>query len=187
MKKFLLWVLCGFLGLLVAGFGVLLAMSHRDGAGRSQASIEIAAPPDAVWTWLNDPAKVKQWVSWLVEVRSPAPDARGVGVKQVWVMRDENSGGQLMEVEGTITEFTPPARMTVHTATAGAFDGDQVYRLTDLGHNHTRLDMDSQYHFAIWLARLMEPLVTTQVKKKMIADLGHLKTLAEGETSQAAR
>ncbi len=177
--KWIVRILGVLAGLLVLSLVTLFAMGHRADAGRMQTGIELNAPPEQVWSWLNEPEKLKQWVSWLVEVRAADPNRRGVGEKRVWVMRDENNGGQLMEIEGTCSEYAPPSRLSVALSSPGAFEGGQSYRLADLGSGRSRLEIESNYRFGMWFARLMEPLITPMAKKKMVGDLARLKSLVE--------
>ena len=170
----------GLVALLAAATLVLLALGQRKGAGDVHVSADINASPEQIWPWLDEGDRAKQWVSWLVEVRSdPAAKQSPVGAKEVWVMRDENDAGQLVEITGTCTEYTPYSRLSVHLATPGAFDGDQTYQLTDLGGGRTRLDINGHFHYAIWLARLMEPLITPSARKKLSEDIARLKVVIE--------
>jgi len=165
------------IGLLLVGAVVLLAMGQRSRAGYMHSSIEIQAAPDRIWPWLEDPARLKQWLSWLVEVRGNDP--AGVGAQRVWVMRDPNNGDAAMEIHNVYTEYTRPTRMAIRSGTPGEFDGTASYHLTDLGNGRTRLDAEGQFHYQIWFAQLMEPLITPQAEKKERMDLAHLKELVE--------
>jgi hypothetical protein len=158
--------------------GVLLAMGMRGSAGRTHASIEIRGGPDRIWPWLDQSDKLKQWVSWLVDVRED-PNSHAVNGKRVWVMRDENNGGELMEIPFTFTEYAPPSKMTVHASMPGTMEGLDAYRITDLGNGISRVESDGQYRYQMWMARLMEPLITSQAEAKMARDLAHLKELVE--------
>jgi carbon monoxide dehydrogenase subunit G len=177
--KCVLRIVAILVALLLLGAVVLLAMGQRGGAGRLHDSVEIQAPPERIWPWLEESGRVKQWVSWLVDIREGPNGFQGVGAQRVWVMRDENNGGALMEIQVTCTEYAPPARVGVRTSTAGVFEGRQGYRLTDLGNGKTRVEADGQYEFQMWLARLMEPLITPQADRKMRGDLARLKMLVE--------
>lgn len=177
--KWALRIVAIVVALPLLGAVVLLAMGQRSGAGRSHASIEVQAPPEQIWPFLEDPGRLKRWVSWLVEVRETPGTAPAVGVQRTWVMRDENNGGQLMELPFTFTEYAPPSRMTVSCTVAGAFSGQQKYRLTPLGNGKTRVDSDGDYEYRMWLARLMEPVITPQAEKKMRSDLARLKEAVE--------
>jgi len=177
------WVLRiigGLVALVAIATLVLLALGQRTGAGDIRVSTEINASPERIWPWLAEGERAKQWVTWLVEVRSdPAAKQSPVGAKEVWVMRDENNGGQKMEITGVCTEYSPYTRLSVHLSTPGQFDGEQTYQLTDLGGGRTRLDAISHFRYAVWFARLMEPLITPSAQKKMAEDLTRMKALVE--------
>jgi carbon monoxide dehydrogenase subunit G len=183
--KWILRIAGGFAALLVIALAALLALGHRANAGRVHVSTEINASAVELWPWLNDPDKQKQWITWLVEIRQDQPGVR-VGTKQVWVMRDENNRGQLMEMEGTFTEYHPPLRESVRISSAGMFDGQQTYIIENLGAGGTRLTIDGSYRYAQWFAALMEPLITPAAEKKLRDDVARLKTLVEKEKNGTA-
>ena len=167
--------------------GVMWAMGLRSNAGRTHASIEIHAAPDRIWPWLDRSDRLKQWVSWLVDVREDPHAAQGVGVHRTWVMRDENNGGELMEIPFTYTEFAPPAQMTVRASMPGLLEGQNTYRLTDLGNGRTRVDSEGRYQYQMWMARLMEPLITSRSQAKMNGDFARLKELVEKSEAPVSR
>jgi len=167
--------------LLIVPAVTLLVLGHRSNAGIAQASVEINASPDQLWTWLDDGDKLKQWVSWMVDVKYPDPQkTHGLGAERVWTMKDENNGGMLMQIAATYTEYAPPSRMTVRIAdTEGMFNGEASYSLVDLGNGRTRLEARERAHYTEWFANLMEPLITPQAEKKMAMDVARLKRLVE--------
>lgn len=173
--KWVLRIVGGLAAVLVLGAITLMVMGHRANANHIHSVAELSGTPADIWPWINDADKVGKWVSWVVEVRNPS--TYSVGAKRVVVMKDENNGGQVMEIAGTFSEYQPPSRMTVQLTSAGGFDGTQAYRLTDLGDGHTRLEIDFDFHFTSAFARLMEPLITPQAEKKMVSDLDRLKSL----------
>lgn len=183
--KWLKWIGIVVAALVILPLATLLVMGHRANAGQMHAAVEIAAPPDQVWGWIDDGDKLKQWVSWMVDVNYPDPQkTHGAGSTRVLVMKDENNGGMIMRIAGKCSEYTPPSRMTVQLADSdGMFNGDETYNLVDLGNGRTRLEVVSRYHLTEWFASLMEPLVTPQAEKKLKMDVAHLKSLVE---SQAA-
>jgi uncharacterized protein (TIGR03067 family) len=170
-------VLIVLVAVLVLGVGTLFGLGLRTDAGVMRSSIEISAPPATVWPWLTQGDKLKAWVGWLVEVRPTGPH------REVWVMEDRNNGNARVEIEGTSTLEDPPRRLEAHTITTGAFEGDQAFKLTDLG-GRTRLDMESRFHFSQWFARLMEPVIAHEAHVKMIDDLARLKTKVEAEMKE---
>lgn len=186
--KWILWIGGGLLGIAALACLVLLVLGHRANAGRTSVSADINASPGQVWQWLEDPGKLKQWISWVVEVRTPdGPSASSVGAKRVFVMKDENNGGMLMEVQGVYTKYQPPTEMDLAMSTPGAFEGAEIYKLTDLGSGRTHLQISGQYRYTVWMAQLFEPLITPAAQKKMNDDTARLKSLVEAETSARAR
>lgn len=180
--KVLKWIGIVLAALIVIPMVTLLILGHRANAGRIHASAEMAGTPEQVWAWIDDSARLKQWVSWLVEVREPQPPQHSVGSPRTWVLKDENNGGMLITLEGKLKEYAPPTRLTITLASpVYRFDGDQSYQLTDLGNGRTRVDVDAKYHYAEWLANLMEPIVTPAAEKKMVGDLARLKSLVESK------
>lgn len=180
--KVLKWIVIILASLIVLPMITLFILGHRANAGRIHASAEIAGSPEQVFAWIDDSDRLKQWVSWLVEVREPLLAQHAVGSPRTWVLKDENNGGMLIMLEGKLKEYEPPTRLTITLASpVYQFDGDQSYRLTDLGNGRTRVDVDSKYHYAQWLANLMEPLVTPAAEKKLVGDLARLKGLVESK------
>ncbi|MCU0622950.1 MAG: SRPBCC family protein [Gemmatimonadaceae bacterium] len=171
-------------GLVVLAAGVLLAMGRRDGAGRNDASIEISRPPAVVYAWISEPAKLTQWVDWLVEVRQDPPGPDGVVRREVWVMDDPNTKAR-MELVSTMLRVDAPRFVSASVGLPGLFDGEVSYELTDLGNGRTRLDYRSHFTYGPWHYRLLEPLVTPEAQRKLETDLAALKRLAEAAPAGA--
>jgi uncharacterized protein YndB with AHSA1/START domain len=151
---------------------VLFAMSQRANAGKMHTSVELNAPPERVWPWVTEPGKLTEWVSWLVEVRGDRANC-------VWVMRDENNGGKLMEIHSAVVEDAPPRLFRTRLSAAEGFDGEATYEITHLGGGRSRLDVKAAYTFTLWFARLLEPVIMPSARKKMAGDLARLKLLVE--------
>lgn len=178
--KVLKWIGIVVAALIVLPLLTLIVLHYRPGAGKMHASTEIAAAPRQVWDWVDDSQRLKQWVSWMVEVQEPQPVHRAVGSTLTWVMKDENNGGASMKLNGRITEYTPPSRLALAISEpVYGINGLQAYTLTDLGNGRTRMDIDAHYDYGNWFASLMEPLVTPAATKKMNGDLARLKALIE--------
>ena len=71
--------------------GLAIANAGAD-SNRIAASLVIHQKPEVVWPWLFKPDKVKQWVTWLVEIREKGEGEPAVGQSSVWVMEDRNNG-----------------------------------------------------------------------------------------------
>jgi uncharacterized protein YndB with AHSA1/START domain len=160
-------------GLAVAGMG-------KD-ANRIYSSTVIKAKPAAVWPWLYKPDKVKQWVTWLVEIREEREGEPTPGGKAVWVMEDRNNNNTRMSITGVVDSVDPYRRLAVSISAPEGFQGTNVYILTEKADGSTRLESDSRYTFDNAFARFMTPVVCWQAKKKMQGDLDHLRSLIEAQ------
>jgi len=166
-------------GLIVIALVTLLVMSSRPDADRMAGSIDIAKPPQTVWAYVEEPDKLKSWISWVVEVRDETPGRRGVGSRYVLVMEDRNNGNMRVNIASEVVAYEECKKETLRLSVPGMFSGEGTYALQDLGNGQTRLTQESTYHFDNWFARLMAPLVMSEARKKMVEDLQRLKSLAE--------
>jgi hypothetical protein len=177
--KWILIVLGSLFGLLVLGAVVLFAMGASSDANRMTSSIVIHQKPEALWPWLYQTGKVKQWVSWVVEIREERSGEPVVGGKATWVMEDRNNGNQRMEVTGVVKAVEPARRIEIGLSAPEGFRGTNIYTLTPLPDGSTRLDTDSRFEFDNAFARFMTPVICWQAKKKLMDDQNHLRTLVE--------
>lgn len=182
--KWVFGVAGALLGLAVMCVLVLFLMGRRPGAGRSMHSVVVARPAAEVWTWITEPERVKQWVSWLVEIRTTETGPPRAGMTEVWVMDDPNMK-QRIEIDGTITEVVPEQRLGVSISLPGQFEGTTTYTLTEV-EGGTRLETDGRFKYTNAVVALLEPLVTPEADKKMRADLARLKALAEAAVPRDA-
>jgi len=164
--------------LVVLAVVALLAMGQRTGAGVVAASVSIRRPAAQVFPWLVDAEKNKQWVSWLREIRVISPGVNGVGAKEVWVMADQNNGGAPMEIASESTVYEPPRRLGARLHAADLFDGEVSYELVETN-GDTEVRSHGRYHYHHWFARLLEPVITPEARKKFVADLATLKEKVE--------
>jgi uncharacterized protein YndB with AHSA1/START domain len=157
-------------------------MGFGGDSNRILASVVIHKKPEVVWPWIYKQDKVKQWVTWLVEIRENGTGEPAVGQSAVWVMEDRNNGNARMEITGTVEAVEPYRRLAVKLTSTEAFSGTSVYTLTELPDGSTRLDSDSRYHFDNGFARFMTPVICWQAKKKMDSDLQQLRSHVESGT-----
>ncbi len=176
------WKLIAVMGAVIIGgsFLVLFILGRLPNADHFQTSTEINAPPAKVWAFLDNEQNMKQWVSWLVDVKRSGP--QGAGSVLTLTMKDANNGGQMMTFDSHCTEYVPGSRMSEKMG-GPEFDGTETYILTDLGNGRTRLDTDSRFHFTQWFAELMSPLILPAARSKQVGDLEHFKALVEADKS----
>lgn len=177
--RWFLYAVGGLAGLILLGVLTLALLGLRPGAGVIASQIEIERPPQEIWPWLTEGEKIKQWVSWLVEVHDLTPRVEGVGARTRWVLIDPNLNDQEVEIFGECTAWEPPLVSTMRLDSPNMFTGTATYRLVDLGEAGTRLEYESEFRMSHWAARLFEPLVTPQARKKAEDDMAKLKELAE--------
>jgi uncharacterized protein YndB with AHSA1/START domain len=175
--KIALLVLAALIALPV--LGIAIANAGAD-SNRITASLVIHQKPEVVWPWLFKQDKVKQWVTWLVEIREKGEGEPAVGQSSVWVMEDRNNGNARMEITGTVEAVEPNRRIAVRLTAPEGFSGTSTYTLVPLPDGSTRLESDSRYRFDNAFARFMTPLICWQAKKKMLSDLETLRTRVEG-------
>jgi len=178
------WTLRIGASLLVLGAIFVIGLwvaSNRSDAGRMRGSIEIARPPEEIWPWMTEPDRLTQWVGWLAEV---VPDsstpASGIGHRETWVLDDPRLNRRV-RVPGTITLWEPPTQMGVHVELPGMGVGDVFYKLTDLGNGRTRLEQDGRIRYQGRFVKLMEPMITPEAMRKMLADMNRLREKVEAQ------
>jgi uncharacterized protein YndB with AHSA1/START domain len=176
--KWILIVLGSLFGLLILGAGVLFAMGASADANRTTTSIVIHQKPEVVWPWLYKSDQVKQWVSWLTEIRDEGKEP-AVGNKSTWVMQDRNNNDARMEIVVVVKSVEPARRLQVDLSVPGSFRGTSTYSLTARSDGSTRLDSDARYEFDNAFARFMTPIICWQARKKMVEDQSHLRSLLE--------
>ena len=179
MWKWIKIVVGSLVGLLVLAVAILAVIGSRPDANRMHSSITIRQRPETVWPWLYEPRRLKQWVSWLVEVKHADDEPPVPGKESVWVMEDRNNNNALMQIVSRVASVQPAQSLSVDLSSAGAFHGHASYALTDLGDGQTRLESESRYIFDNWFARFMTPVVLVFAKQKATGDLAHLRELVE--------
>jgi uncharacterized protein YndB with AHSA1/START domain len=174
--KVLLWIFAGIVGLVVLAVLVLLALGLRGGANEIRNSITISRPPAEVFAWLTEPDKLKQWISWLVEVRIEGQP--GVPGSRAVMVMDDPSMKKRVEMSSTLVKSDPPRLVELKLEMPGMFTGDISYALEPKD-GGTLVNTVFRFHYDVFFARLLEPLITPQAKKKQVMDFATLKTKAE--------
>lgn len=185
--KWLLYVLAGLAGLVLLAIVVLLALGGGRGESTLQSTIEIDRPAPVVFDYVTEPARIKGWLGWLVEIRPLTPGVEGVGAREVWVMEDRNNNNQRMDIEAEVTRYEADRLLTADLSAAAGFTGTVTYQLEPIGDDRTRLRYRGDYQYQHWLAKLLEPLIRRSAQAKLEEDLARLKQQAEAESSIGQR
>jgi carbon monoxide dehydrogenase subunit G len=138
------------------------------------ASIEIDASPEAIFPFLVEPDRLKQWVGGFVEARPLTTGPTRLGSKSIDVIRE---GNREMRFETEITGYEPPRGVTVRIQAPG-MDAVSDYRLDGRG-SRTRASHVQQVRYG-GLLRVVGPLMGGMVRRKIREDLDRLKAAVEG-------
>jgi uncharacterized protein YndB with AHSA1/START domain len=172
--KFLKLLLLALIGALGLGFVVLLLLGQRPGAGRNEASIVIARPASSIFPWLTQPEKLEQWIEGLDESMPLTAGGTRVGSRSRDVIIE---GGQRYEMETEVTALEPN-RLVANRITSAGFDVDGRYELAEQD-GTTRVTYTGVARYKMWLAKLMEPVVTPAAQKALEKNMAKLKSQVE--------
>lgn len=150
---------------------------------RIETSVDIDAPPEAVFHWLGDPERAMTWMTSVV--RTEYVDRRApylVGTTFRETVRDE--GGRTTELTGVIVEFVPDERLAFH------LEGD--YNIVDVAialqqrpenEGRTRVTQTADVRFKGMILRLASLMFGWAIKRNIVrqseAEFGALKALCE--------
>jgi carbon monoxide dehydrogenase subunit G len=144
----------------------------------------IDCSPEALWPWIDDPERCKQWMKGLVEVRPTSPGPRRAGSTAVLVIKE---GGRETEYQETILEYEPAKRFKLRMVGGGlkntAVDVDYVRH--DLG-GRTRLEFEVACELQSTFIKLMSPLFGLFARMHAKSLFKKLKRLAENQGGLAS-
>jgi uncharacterized protein YndB with AHSA1/START domain len=171
LEEVMNWIIGIVVVVIVVPLAALFIAGRRANAGFTEVSIDINAPPAAVWRFLDDPELVKKWVGGLKAIE-PMPDGREKYVVDV--------GGQDHILHSTITkrEENKLVAQTVTSEGAMAFEEDAVFSLEPIN-NGTRFTATARWHYKTFFGGLLEVVITGAASKKLEQDLAQLKKLVE--------
>jgi uncharacterized protein YndB with AHSA1/START domain len=132
--------------------------------------VEIAAPPERVFPYLEASDQRLRWMGALAE-SEPLDEGRFRDVFE--------DHGQLIELEAEVKRRDAP-RVLVVRLRGSAFEATSTQRLEETGEG-TRLNTVVETEYTSRLARLAGPLVTRRAQRQLEADLTALKELVEGD------
>ena len=134
-----------------------------------------------VFTWITEPARMKSWVGWLIDVQSMTPGTEGVGARQVWVMEDRNNNNQRMDIQSEVTRYEPDRLLEAKLSAPMGIHGHGHLRDPAARRQSLEPEVPGTYKFDHWLAKLLEPIISRSAQQKLEEDLTRLKTMAEAE------
>ena len=138
-----------------------------------ETSIEIGAPPDAVWDALMDFERFPEWNPYLTGIEGTPAKGERLEVSMVL------PGRKAMVFRPTVlrVEQRREFRWLGHMLVPGVFDGEHIFELTDLG-GRTRFVQREE--FRGFLAPLMLGMVGEGTKEGFVAMNEALRDRVEG-------
>lgn len=145
---------------------------------RVSRTIEIEAPPEKIWTFIEDPARELKWRHpevrelELVDEGPVAAGSRYRGKTRILGMTDNYSN--------LVTEFDPPYRIAWrYVDTSGMMAANGYYQLTPIGDGGSRFKISLEYHPRGWMGRLAEPMMSLLAGPILQRFAERLKELSE--------
>jgi uncharacterized protein YndB with AHSA1/START domain len=140
-------------------------------------TIDIAAPPEAVWALISSEAQVKRWNPGLVSDEPLTPGPPHVGQRSRMKLRE---GGRVVEYGSEVLVLEPGRRfdLELRGGGLGANPMRVSYTLTPRGAG-SRLDLRSSWRPSGVVLHLLAPLFSWIGRRNAMGALRQLRTLAE--------
>jgi uncharacterized protein YndB with AHSA1/START domain len=137
------------------------------------STIEIARPPEAVFSYVTDPSRMPEWQQ---GVTSGRLEGVGVGSRCITTRR---MGGGTREVVTEITEYDPPHRWADH-GIAGPIRALVEVTIEPSGEGGSRLTISVDFE-GHGIGKLLVPLlVRRQAERELPANMQRAKQRLEG-------
>lgn len=144
-------------------------------------SIEIARPPEQVFSYVTDPARLAEWQEGVVSARTEEGGPPGVGSKMTMTRRI-GRGERTMTAE--LTEISPPRTWAVRgiDGPVRAIVKGVVEPLDDSARSRVTIELDFEGH---GIGKLLVPLVVRrQAAAEMPRNMQHLREPREQRPPQ---
>lgn len=139
---------------------------------RIHKSIEIKAPIEKVYTYLDDPRNSPEWITNMIEVNDVKGSGTGAHYKWAWKM-----AGMKFQGENTNIEDVPNKRIVVKSK--GGIDSTWDFKL-ERRENVTTLDLDVDYSIPVpVLGKLAENLILKRNDRDLDTAMMNLKDKLE--------
>jgi hypothetical protein len=143
---------------------------------RGAAHVSIDASPDVVFPWLVEGERLLRWVGGLLEHEQLTP----ISVRQV--LEPPFPGAGSVEVRLEVYLLHVPWRLETRLTGPGGLRADVAYVLAERDDGGTDLSALVRSKNGPSARGLLGPVVVAGVRRRMRADLGRLKELAEAES-----
>jgi carbon monoxide dehydrogenase subunit G len=142
---------------------------------RNEASVELAAPPEAVFPLIVDPAERLRWIDGLVEAEETGPGSYREAIEQ---------HGIRVETRVRTIRSEPPGLVEARVEGRG-IEATIRNVLEPTGDGGTRLTVTVETRYRGLAARLVAPVVGRRAQASLERSLARLEQLVESETTGA--
>jgi len=142
---------------------------------RNEASVELAAPPEAVFPLIVEPAERLRWIDGLVEAEETGPGAFREAIEQ---------HGIRVETRVRTVRSQPPALVEARVEGRG-IEATVRNVLEPTGNGRTRLTVTVETRYRGLAARLVAPVIGRRAQASLERSLATLEQLVESETPGA--
>lgn len=143
---------------------------------RCESTVEVSAPPEAVFPWLLDPDKVPRWQTGLQRYEPAAAGPLAVGSH---VHEDLLVSGYSLKLELEVVRLEPPRRADLRFEGSG-FRAVNEYSVAEAP-GGSRVTWAIGGDATSFKARLIVPMVQSKLQDKLDGDLARLRDLLAGE------
>jgi len=145
---------------------------------RVEHSVEIDAPPDAVFPYLAEGEQRLRWMGALRETHQLTGGPPAVGSRWRDVFEDL---GQRIELQAEVVAYEPPRLLRV-ALSSRVVEATSEQRLEAVG-SRTRLTTVLETEYKSFTARLAAGMVTRHAQRQLETDLAALEQLVESASS----
>ncbi len=145
-----------------------------------QRSVDILAPPEAVWPLLTDPERILKWFDLLRRFEYTGDRRGGVGTTFYY---EEKSSGQLMKLNYVVTDWSQNQKLAFKVTSGSLKKDDQVWSIDAIpsGSRFTMFE-DLEMPFGI-VGKIVGFLFGgMMIGRNMEKILANLKRMAEAAT-----
>lgn len=142
--------------------------------------IRIDCPVDFAWQTFKDVDLMGEWVEGFIRLETIEGEPETAGSKHLLVFQE---GKRQVELVQTVVAFDPHERFVFTATTKGMRNAcETLFRADGEG---TIVTSSNQFFAESFLFKLMMPLMRGAISKRIAADFGRLKALAESRYQSA--
>ena len=144
-----------------------------------QKSIEIASPPDKIWSFLIEPEKIMKWCFTLKNFKYTGEQRSGVGTP---IYFEEKAAGQLMKLNFAITEWVEKQELAFKMTSGNFVKGYEQKWLVEAIPSGSKFTYMEKIKLPFgFIGKIMEVFARRGSEATVTEMLTKLKSLAEAK------